>query len=31
LAFHVKDGEVIRVVDSMVVWADRRTKETIDV
>jgi len=31
LAFHIKDNVVVEVVDRMVVWVDRRTKETIDV
>lgn len=31
LAFHIKDGTVAEVVDRMVVWVDRRTKETLDV
>lgn len=30
LAFHVKDGSVVEVIDRLVVWADRRTRETID-
>ena len=31
LMFHVVDGEIVEVVDRMVVWLDRRTKEVVNV
>ena len=31
LMFHIVDGDIVEVVDRMVVWMDRRTREVIDV